>query len=334
MLLEQSNSTLFHWMPRFLLAPVLIALQSFGGVASADEAVGRDAPVVSIQVDLSKFAKSSLGEALIQAGITLAAAEMDKDPKAAMDAVVKSLGFNPLEQEIKINASVMDLEDPLDGLRLDVQLKDSTGNLEGLLLAAPEYRKSSYGEHTIHAATVDGNDKNVFAAFHTSDSGRKHITVAATEAVVKASLDRLEQEPAGAGLHEMSEGQFVSVRLLSMPAELSQVPPIATIGKMVNECSIELSEEAESLVAKIRLVTTSEEQATQIQQLAQGAVAMVGLFKEEIRAELGDEVFASNVIPILDQIQVNREGNAVTVETRIPESLVIEFLREEADLPL
>jgi hypothetical protein len=112
------------------------------------------------------------------------------------------------------------------------------------------------------------------------------------------------------------------------------MPPFAGIGRMVTDCSLSLREEENDLVVKINLATKSEDQATQLQQLAQGAVAMMGLFKEEIRRELKGDDVASRVIPVLDQIQVSRDESDVTIVTKIPESLIIEFLRKEADLPL
>lgn len=332
---RQSNTTLCLQMPRALLGLALVGLLSLGGFANADEQVAEIGakPIVAVQVDLSEFAKSDLGKLLVKAGTNLAAKEMGKDPDEAMTAVMKSIGFNPLEQEIKLVATVADLEDPLEGLRLDIRLKDSTGNLEGLLLAAPEYRTSKHNDHTLHEATLDG--QNLFVAFYTGASGRKHISVAGTKNVVTGVLDSLKGESTSDGtLQKMSKGQFVNVRLLSMPEGFADVPPLANIGQMVSECSLSLREETDDLVAKVTLATKDEEQSIQLQQLAQGMVAMIGLFKEEIRKELDDDAVASRVIPILDQIKVDREGIIVTVQTRVPESLVVDFLREEADLPL
>ncbi|MEM1067939.1 MAG: hypothetical protein AAGG48_27115 [Planctomycetota bacterium] len=301
-------------------------------MAIADRAVAEE-PIVAVQVDLSEFTKSKLGELMVKAGTTLAAQEMGKDPEEAMEAVIQSIGFNPLEQDIKLNVAVMDLEDPMNGLQVNAQLKDSTGNLEGLLLAAPEYRAITYGDHTIHAADVDGQE--VFVAFYNGASGKKHIAFAPSEATVRATLDGSNDSSASdTSLHDMADGQFLSVQLLSMPEEIADVPPIANIGNMVDSFSMGLREEGSNLVATVTLATENAEQATQIQQLAQGAIAMLGLFKEEIREELGDDVVAGNVIPVLDQISVTREDKAITIESKIPEALLIEFLREEADLPL
>ena len=149
-----------------LVAPAVPAV-------SADDTGSDDSPVVAVQVDLRAFSESDLGQMLIKAGTALAAQEMEKDPEETMDAVIKSIGFNPFEQEVRLTAAVHNLEDPVDGLRVAVEMKDSTGNLEGLLLAAPEYRTTTHGDHTIHAATMEGND--VFVAFHTSASGRRRI---------------------------------------------------------------------------------------------------------------------------------------------------------------
>lgn len=329
--------------PFFLAGLAWVCLSGFSAnqatvVAQQADSHDLGEPVVAVHLDLSNFAQSKLGKLLVKAGTTLAAEEMQKDPDEAMDALMKSIGFNPIEQEVKLRATVVDLENPIDGMRLDAMLKDSTGNLEGLLLAAPGYRSQEHGDHTIHSANLDGQE--IFLAFLDSANGAKHVIAAKSQVIVTDAIDASNR---GERMDEtaltMPDGQFLRISVLELPEEVGDTPPLSGIASIVRHGSLSVSEEASrgnenELVAKITLATTNEEQSAQLQQLAQGAVAMIGIFKDEIRRELESDEVAQRVLPILDGIEVRRDGTKVHVVARMPEDLLIEFLREEADLPL
>lgn len=311
----------------------LLSLASAGNLVFAQDEDAAAAPMVDVQVNLSTFAQSELGELLVEAGTKIAAKEMEQDTDKVMEAVTRSVGFNPLEQDIKIKATIADPEEPVEGLRLDFQLKDSTGNLEGLLLTAPDYRSTKHGDQTIHVATID--DQDVYIVFMEDGNGRKRISAAGSKDVVTSILDGGSNgSRTEAAFMEMPEGQILKVRLLSLPNEISEIPPLAGIAQTITESSLALREDGDDLVARITLEASTDEKATQLQQLVQGGVAMIGLFKDEIRREMDDDEVASNLLSVLDQIEVTRDGNQVSVLSKIPSSLVIDFLREEAELPL
>ncbi|MEO2015209.1 MAG: hypothetical protein ABGZ53_12640 [Fuerstiella sp.] len=322
------------------MLPSALATLCILGFASCSESTARDwtaekdgSPVVAVQVDLSAFADSQVGKLLIKAGTALAAEELEKDPDEAIKAVIKSLGFDPFEQEAKLTVTVFDLEDPIEGLRLNIQLKDTTGNLEGFLLAAPGYRTTKHGTHTVHAVDLDGN--KLFIAFADESSGKKRIIASGNQADVTASLDAMSQPSSqdSAGW-KMPAGQFISVQLLSPPKELIEEVPFANIAHLLTESSLSLGEVDDDLVVRLTIGATEEAKAIQLQQLAQGAIAMVSLFEDEIRGEFDDEETVAAVLAVLDDISIERDGMTVSVETRIPQDLIIRFLREEAGLSL
>ncbi|MEM9645305.1 MAG: hypothetical protein AAF989_09945 [Planctomycetota bacterium] len=310
---------------------LLVGAITLAGPLRAEDTAS-DGGSLSVELDLGAFSDSQIGKQLIEAGTILAADEMDKDPEEAMEALVKSIGFDPFEQQARLTAVISDLEDPVDGLQLALRLKNTTGNLEGLLLAAPGYRSEKHGEHTIHAVSLD--DEEVFIAFHVSSSGERRVLASGTKSGIAQSLDSVNGRSASDNTSwKMPAGQFMNVKILSLPNELLDETPLTTISQMVSGTSLSLGEESDDLVIRVTLVAADGEKATQIQQLAQGAVAMVGLFKDEIRDELDEEV-SRGVIPVLDQIRVERQDNVINIQTRIPQALVTQFLREEADLPL
>ncbi len=285
-------------------------------------------PAVSIQVDLDGFGKSKIGGLLIQAGTKIAAAEMDKDPDEAMSAVVEALGFDPLKQEARLAIDVLDIEDPLNGLTAVLSLKNSTGNLEGLLLAVPGYKSLSQEDRVIHSLSPDGR-ASYFIAFDNNATGEKRIFAAAS---LEGLLEKLRTQ--SGGLVALPKGQFANIQLLSPPTEMIEETPLAALVDLLQATSVSIGEEGNDLVIRISLTADDEEKANQLQQLAQGVIAMVSLFKEEISQELDDEETAKQMLSVIKQIKVQREGANVTVETRVPEQTIINFLREEAELPL
>ncbi|XZE54090.1 hypothetical protein SH139x_000038 [Planctomycetaceae bacterium SH139] len=281
-----------------------------------------------MQIDLKGFAKSKIGGLLIQAGTQLAAAEMDKDPNEAMSAVIEALGFDPLGQDARLAIDVLDIENPLNGLTAVLSLKNSTGNLEGLLLAVPGYKSLTHEDRVIHSLSPDGR-ASYFIAFANSPTGEKQIVAAAS---LEDLLEKLRTQ-SGESV-ALPAGQFANIQLHSPPQEMIEETPLAALVDLLEATSVSIGEEGNHLVVRISLTANDEEKANQLQQLAQGVIAMVSLFKEEISQELDDEETAKQVLSVIKQIKIQREGANVTVETRVPEQTIINFLREEAELPL
>lgn len=310
-----------------------VVLAFFGSIAWGQESASdKTDGTINVQMDIGAFVQSEFGETLIQAASGLMSEELGKDPDEAITAVKESLGFDPVEQELRAFVMIRDIEDPLNGLVLHAEFKDSTGNLEGLLLAAPEYESFKLGGQTIHTVSVDGQD--VFIAFASSKSGKKRVVASASKNDVVEALKTLGDRNTALGW-SVPEGQFLSVKLASLPFDASDVPPpVATLTSMLDQLGFSLGEQDGQLSMELAFDTSDDEKAMQLQQLAQGAVAMISLFSEQIREELDDEETASSVINAAEQIVVDREGSTVEVKLAIPMEIVIQFLREEADLPL
>ncbi|MEO1527764.1 MAG: hypothetical protein AAFX06_20230 [Planctomycetota bacterium] len=323
--------------PQFQYAKLLsvelfaVVLAFFGSMAWGQESSSdsTDSSTIHVQIDIGEFVTSEIGEMLTQAGAGLMGEELGKDPDEAIAAVEKSLGFDPATQKLRAVLSIKDIENPLETMTVQAEFKDSTGNLEGLLLAAPEYESFKHGEHTIHSFSLDGQD--AFVGFLTSRSGKKRVVMSVTKDDVANALDEGAKGDLG---WSIPEGQFVSVKLNSLPEEVNEVPPLATLSSLLDHIGLSIGEEDENLTLKLAFHATEEEKAMQLQQLAQGAVAMVSLFSEQIREELDDEETATNVLNAVERIVVQRADTTVEMELSIPMSIVIQFLREEADLPL
>lgn len=301
--------------------------------ASEHSTLGPIEPGLVVHLDLGRFAKSDLGGLLIKAGTNLAAEELQKDPQEAMEAVVKSLGFDPLDQDIKLTVTIPNVENPIDGFVAVAVLKDTTGNFEGFLLAAPNYQGEKHQGHTIHQSKIDGKDVSV--AITDSKHGSKIIVASSSSQAVVNALGQVDQRgPSNASVWSLTDKEFANVDLRSLPGEWLRETPASHLAELIQDASLSMGEADDSMQATLRVTADDEERATQLQQLAQGVTAMAGLFKDEIRSELGEQGNADAILSVMDSVSVERDARTVSVVVSLPKSLIITFLREEADLPL
>ncbi|MEM0927340.1 MAG: hypothetical protein AAGJ83_14945, partial [Planctomycetota bacterium] len=241
-----------QWFLPILLAAVVCSGWPITSAVADDHQSGH--PILTVQLDFDAFNESKLGRSLIQAGTNLAAQQLEKDPEEAMTAVIESLGFDPMEQEIRIAAQVSSFDDPMDGLIIDVQMKDSTGNLEGLLLAAPGYQETKVGGQTFHSVSMDG--ETFFIAFCDGSNGKKRMIAGPSQSAITDCIDAIKT---GSASDVDSGGEMVLVQLHQMPEELSEVPPVANIAGMIRETSLSIAESDGQLITTISLTADSEE---------------------------------------------------------------------------
>ena len=318
-----------------VLNAAAIVVMILGNLSTfAQDSVPKTESAVTIQVDLAEFGKSKIGGLLIKAGSSLAAKELEQDPDQAIKSVHKSLGFDPIEQEIKLVVRVGNLHSPEEDVLAVAELKDTTGNLEGFLLAAPGYQSRKHNGHNVHH--IDTGDQRVTVAFHTAPQGKKHVIASFSEDVVTRLLDQIDSGASSQhlGAKTLPAGRFIDVDLSQVPTELLSDTPMQHISELLRNASLMIGEADDALTAQLLLEASSDEKATQLQQLAQGVVAMTALFKEPIRKELDQEENAEEIMEILDGLSVERKGEKVSIEVSVPEPMVIRFLKEEADLPL
>ncbi len=302
-------------------------------LGQSEISVPADAKFV-VQVDLDTFRHTQLGKRLLSLTQQMAAEEIGGEGKEIMQKVEESLGFNPLEEMQTLTVIGSDFENPEEHLQLMLQLGETTGNLEGMMLALPGYESEEYHDITIHSAHDD--DKRAFAAIHTGDDGNKRIVASTQRSHVIEMLDGLNGSRRGGKRRSVSwvvpEGTFLQVQILEFPSEILDEDPPGNVIKMLRDVALTVGEDGDDYVAELTLTTSDEKRAEQIQQMVTGFKAMVGLFREQIEEEIGDD--AEQAMHMLDQIMIDRHDSTVVIQGGVPESLIIKFLQEEADLPL
>lgn len=289
----------------------------------------------AVRLRLDAFRDTRLGEQLLEAVKAMAAEELDgeKNPDAAIEDIEKALGFNPFDEIHSVTVIGSNFDDPLDGVQVVVGVGNTTGNLEGLLLALPGYQSTKRDGVLIHSVELD--DERVYGAIYEGRSRRKQILIATTTDDVQSMWDAIDSSrsgsPSDADREWDEDGDtLLSLRLNRLPKHADLEGPPAAIARLLKHVSLSVRERRDAFQVRLHLKTDDEKHAEQLQQLAQGLVALVGLLED---ADEGDEELKI-IAELLEGLEATRDGTSVEMSLDVPEELVIEFLREEADLPL
>ncbi len=289
------------------------------------------------RLDLAAFSQTSIGKRLVDLTAKTAAKEIGTEGENLLVKVRETLGFDPLTEIRTATIAVSDLEDIKPrSMSAVVQLGKTTGNLEGLLLALPGYSSREEGKYTLHSAGEDENERAT-GAIHVDNSGNNWLVVSPSEDRVMSLLGSLS----GKAMDEsdlqietsLADGMFASVTLLKIPTKEFDGEPFENIVKSLRTATIAVAEREDSLSLTVDVDTISETRAKQLLQLVQGASAAVSLMFDSID-ELKDEDLRAAATGALDSLHVEQDGTKVHVGFDIPVNLVVDFLREEADLPL
>lgn len=280
-----------------------------------------------VHVDVKAFRATKIGGKLFEMAKAAALEEIDSADQADFDKIKESIGFDPFTELDAITIVGSDFEHPEESLKVVLQLRETTGNLEGLMLALPEYESSEYGKHEIHSAAPDENEK-VFAAIHTGKGGIKNVVAARNMSDVKALLDMLDGK-SGMKLVKLSRKNpdFLHVEVLELPLEAIGEGPQANIAKMVQGVSVKLGDADGDVRLSVVLTAKKEKQAKQIRQLIQGLIAMAQLIDD-------DDADLKKAQALLSDLEVNRKGNEVTLKVAVPEQQIIDLIEDEMDLSL
>lgn len=283
-----------------------------------------------VQIDIGAFAETKLGSKILKLTQKMATEELGSDEAEFMQKIEETLGFNPLEEVQTLTVVGSDYEDPEEDLSVVLQMRKTTGNLEGMMLGLPGYESTEEGDLTIHSAKQD--DMKAFAAIHEADDGNKRIVVATSKSNL---MDLLSPNDAASRFQRqvswtVPEGTFAQLQIIKFPEEMMDVDAARNVVKLLENVSLLIGEKGSNFTADLLLTTTSDKKAEQIQQLVQGLKAMVGLFEDEI----GDDEEAKMALELLKGVKIKRDGKSVSIAAKVPEEIILHFLREEADLPL
>lgn len=317
-----------------LLVALLIAAAGMPAAAPAKDLnvnLPPDAKFV-VRLDLAAIRESEIGGPLFEQFKAEATKKIGRggDGQASLDQISQVLGFNPFEEVQSIMVAASDYESPEFSLVAAIQLRRTTGNLEGLVLALPEYATETHGDYQIHYARPE-EDKQVFAAVHTADDGNRTVVLAAQREALVQMLESFNGKASGetplkAASFSGDGEALLAVKVFELPPDMmKQEGPPANIAKIVSNASLQVAEADDQVKVSLQVEARDEKQAEQLKQMAQGLIAMVNL---KASSDPEDEK-ARQVQRLLQDVRVNRSSTTVEAILNLPAEEIAKLIEAE-----
>jgi hypothetical protein len=318
-----------------LLAGCLILGGTLGSSAiKAQEAISfPDGTKFVLQLDLGALRKTEFGERLFELVreklVNELAEESGKGEAPSMEKINDVLGFDPFEEIQRITISACDYENPEESLCAIIQMRESTGNLEGLMLALPGYDSDQYRDHQVHSASPD-DDVEVYGVIHKGRSRGKRIVVSSDRSTLEMLIDQLDgrsrNRKKGTTPVETA-GAIMYLRALEIPAEMMDDGPHANVARILKHLSLQIKEADEDLEVVITLAAQKPEQAEQLRQMTQGLVALLELAHS---LEPDDEDLQA-MMELVDRFETSQDGEFVSVSASLSSDKLLELIEQEIE---
>ena len=281
-----------------------------------------------IQIDLNAVKQTKLGAMLFSLAKKKAIEELGKEggDEAGLAKLTEMLGMDPFEEIQSITLSSAEFEDPEKSMLAIVQLKKTSGNLEGLALGLPEYEASDYKKTQIHSAAPDKNMR-VYGAIHGKEDQNKTIVLSPNKSSIESVLDALDSAPK-TSTDSSSKSPLVRLQLFEIPQDKIGEGPQANIAKIVKTVLLEVEDADEDISFTAMMTTDTEKQAEQVRQMAQGVIAMID-FAQSMDS---DDEDLKKIREMLVGLKATREGSDVQVGLTLKAAKIAASLAEELDL--
>jgi hypothetical protein len=312
----------------WLAAAMLLVLAAMPRLAADEVRVTLPEDVkFAVQLDAAAIQKSAIGSRLIEGLKAEVLGDLEEDEGLSMDKIVEILGFDPFEEVQSIAVAGSDYEAPEKSLVGCVQLRSTTGNLEGLLLSLPGYDVEEVDGAQIHSARPE-EDMPVYGAFHEDDGGSRTVVLGASRDAVVSVLGALDGEASGDDSSRAvtlgeENAALVSIQVFELPEEIAESEgPQANIAKVVRSGSLRITEADENVRIVASIVAGNDKQAEQLEQAARGLGAMIGL----AAANDPDDEDLKMVQQVLKELNVSRDGDTVELNLSVPDEVVMNFI--------
>lgn len=268
---------------------------------------------LQVQIDVGQLKASKLGSQLIDFAKSQAQEEMGD--KLNWEDVQKSLGFDPIEEITSINVATS-FESPDTSAVVSVNFKNTTGNLEGLMLATPNYETTKIDNHTVHSADLDG--KRIYAVIVSNPQGGKTAHLSLNQSNIKQILDsKTTQTLSSSDL--IQKGKIVQVNVKDFPVQMLGDGPHTNIVKLIKGLNLAAGETSNDFEIDLNITVVDEERAEQIRQVAEGLMGALSLAtsmdnEDQDLAKIKDIVKSLNAKRSGDKVNVNLvvDGDQVT----------------------
>ena len=326
-------------MPHSIRAFAIVGMLLAGALASrrtmAQETITfpRDTKFV-LQLNLQSLQDTEFGHWLfdvVRQKITEELSQQGKNGEGpSLEKINDILGFDPFEEVQQITLAADDYEHPERSMCAIVQMKETTGNLEGLMLALPDYQVDDYRNHRVHSALKDhGHDMKVFAVIHDSHSHGKRLVISPNRSSVEMVIDQMDgrsrsRREGGRGL---AGDAILNLQVVDIPAEMLDDGPPANIARILKQLTLQVRDAEDDLEVVISIAAQNAEQTEQLRQMTQGLLAVLELARS---IETDDENLQT-VMELVDGLESRQDGDAMEVALRVNSDKLIELIEKEMD---
>jgi hypothetical protein len=303
----------------WLLLPVTV-----GGQQEKWSAFG-DAQVV-VAVDVEQFRATELGRQLMkvaQKQAQEALGEMgDGDKAPTMDEVKEFLGFDPFEEIRGAVIAIDDIEEPEQNMVAIIQMGETTGNIEGLLLGLPGYQSEKKNGMTIHSADYEGQE--IYGVIR-KVGDNKVLVIAPDKDKLLQVAEQASDIRQLIGQSSAAKSTFIRILVNELPEELMEDGPQAAVVKFLESIQVTVGQASDNLVFALELTVDNEEHAEQLRQMANGLKAMIGfaMTQEEMDEEM------KKAAELAQGMEVSVEGTQLNLSISLPVDVVMDFLQDE-----
>lgn len=294
------------------LATLPAQAQSFS--SSAD-----NSPLWEVHLHLQKSFDSPLGQRLLEM-----VASKNPDQLEKLSKFAEAIGLDPRTDigEVVVFGDGFEETDAT----MIARLGQSTGNLEGWILAAPGYRSEDLDANTLlHSMTVEEKNARAWFALPKHSPSGNYVLVGSLDRDRTTGLARQvlsgNSSPVSNPLEGNSILKFFINDLSSVPMEIDENEPGSAIVKIIEQLGVNVASDADHLSLAVELSASSAGKARQISQLLTGLKALVQLAPM-------DEPKAQTAAKILDSMVVehtegqNRVHSTLAVPYQLLEKLI------------
>ncbi len=258
-----------------------------------------------VHVDVESAHTSQLGKAMMQEAKNVGLL-------AKADAVSSVVGFDVIDnlKNITLYGSGFKREDTV----ILASIAGNSGNLEGLMLAAPGYQSTRENKRTIHsfiAKDATHGDARMYVIVEPINNGQTTLLIGANDQgnlmnALNRTINRVASTEATPTDSAAGSIVFAEINdVASLPME-GAGEHSATIG-MLNRVTMSLTESNQQVKLTADADVVDEQRADQIRQLAQGALAMVQIAAMQKPDDLG----ATTASDMASRVKIERQGNHV-----------------------
>jgi hypothetical protein len=281
----------------FLAACTGLASAQFQTVWSEKDA---QAPVWQFYVDVKGVFASPLGQIINDLVLS-----KTQDGKLNVDAFNEALGLDPRKAvgEVYVSGDSFAETSP----RIIANLGPSSGNLEGWLLAAPDYQSETLSAGiTLHSFTHGHGTPRIWCALPVSKADNQRIMIAAFDRdYVVAQAEKVRQQSLSRFSADLSEDAVLAAAV----NDLSQAPlpmkgdePGAALLQVVKKVELIALAGSSQLEVLCKIASDTPERAAQIHQLLSGMKAMMQLALPQEKAH---KAHSEQFLGVLNTVALN-----------------------------